>query len=239
MNVIKLFKNNSIYEAVNQDAIYLSEKFGFRLFQNKTTIIVRIADVNIDLIEFVLNKQNVKIQFYECPYQESNNIIDYFNSDDKVLQSFFDNVDYYTGEIISGLSNDLKNYINNIDEKMRYYSKIFQSKNKWIDEDINILKEKYNSGVSLKEIARSFSVRHTRKEIKSKVLELRLIRNKPVDQENKGSRWTEEEDKTLHDEFIAGKTIAEISKIHQRSNGGIRARLKKQGLIDEYGRKTF
>ena len=36
MNIIKLFKVNNIFEALNDDALYLSEKFGFRLFQNKT-----------------------------------------------------------------------------------------------------------------------------------------------------------------------------------------------------------
>lgn len=44
--------------------------------------------------------------------------------------------------------------------------------------------------------------------------------------------WTLDEDYQLVDEFNSEKSVAEIAKIHQRSNGGITARLKKLGLIE-------
>lgn len=49
---------------------------------------------------------------------------------------------------------------------------------------------------------------------------------------NSHAGWTVQEDYQLVQEFKVGKTISEMAKIHQRSNGGISARLKKLGLID-------
>lgn len=45
-------------------------------------------------------------------------------------------------------------------------------------------------------------------------------------------KWTEQEDSQLIDEFKRGLSIKEIANIHKRKTGGIRARLKKHGLID-------
>ncbi len=47
-----------------------------------------------------------------------------------------------------------------------------------------------------------------------------------------GASWTEAEDKQLDDEFHSDMKISEIAKIHDRTNGAIRARLKKHGLIE-------
>ncbi len=43
--------------------------------------------------------------------------------------------------------------------------------------------------------------------------------------------WTEEEEQQLEEEYKLGIKIKEISEIHHRSEGGIRSRLKKMGLI--------
>jgi ATP-dependent DNA helicase RecQ len=53
--------------------------------------------------------------------------------------------------------------------------------------------------------------------------------NKP---DGAGSSWTDKEDKQLDDEYHAGMEIAEIAKLHSRTSGAIRARLKKHGLIE-------
>ena len=50
--------------------------------------------------------------------------------------------------------------------------------------------------------------------------------------EGAGASWSEEEDKQLDEEFKGGMKISEIAKIHDRTNGAIRARLRKHGLID-------
>jgi len=47
-----------------------------------------------------------------------------------------------------------------------------------------------------------------------------------------GASWTEEEDKQLDEEYSSGMKIFEIARVHDRTNGAIRARLKKHGLIE-------
>lgn len=47
-----------------------------------------------------------------------------------------------------------------------------------------------------------------------------------------GASWTDEEDKRLDEEYHSGMKISEIAKAHDRTNGAIRARLKKHGLIE-------
>ncbi len=47
-----------------------------------------------------------------------------------------------------------------------------------------------------------------------------------------GASWSEEEEKKLDEEFNAGMKISEIAKIHDRTNGAIRSRLRKHGLIE-------
>ena len=47
-----------------------------------------------------------------------------------------------------------------------------------------------------------------------------------------GASWTEEEDRQLDEEYNSGMKISEIAAIHDRTNGAIRARLKKHGLIE-------
>lgn len=47
-----------------------------------------------------------------------------------------------------------------------------------------------------------------------------------------GASWSEEEDKQLDEEFNGGMKIFEITKIHDRTNDAIRARLRKHGLIE-------
>lgn len=50
--------------------------------------------------------------------------------------------------------------------------------------------------------------------------------------QNAGTSWTNEEDDVLRNEFQSGMKIAEIAKAHGRTNGAIRARLKKHGLLE-------
>ena len=49
---------------------------------------------------------------------------------------------------------------------------------------------------------------------------------------NAGQAWTEDEDRRLAEEFEAGMKIAEIARGHGRTNGAIKARLKRQGLME-------
>lgn len=47
-----------------------------------------------------------------------------------------------------------------------------------------------------------------------------------------GAAWSDEEDELLVREYHGGMKISEIAKSHQRTSGAIRARLKKQGLVE-------
>ena len=53
-------------------------------------------------------------------------------------------------------------------------------------------------------------------------------RNRP---DGAGAAWTEEEDKQLDEEFQRGMKTSEIARIHDRTSGAIRSRLKRHGLI--------
>jgi hypothetical protein len=48
---------------------------------------------------------------------------------------------------------------------------------------------------------------------------------------NTGKPWSEEEDRKLLDRFDAGKSIEELAAAHQRTQGGIQARLVKHERI--------
>ena len=50
-----------------------------------------------------------------------------------------------------------------------------------------------------------------------------------------GKPWGDEEEKILTDEFHAGKSIADMAADHARTEGGIRARLVRLGLMPERG----
>ncbi len=63
----------------------------------------------------------------------------------------------------------------------------------------------------------------------SKRIEYNRKMNRP---DGAGTSWSKEEDARLNEEFKVGMKISEIAKIHSRTRGGIRARLKKLGLID-------
>lgn len=57
----------------------------------------------------------------------------------------------------------------------------------------------------------------------------------PDDEEKKknaGQAWTEDEDQKLDEEFETGMEVSEIACAHGRTNGAIRARLKRHGLIE-------
>lgn len=59
------------------------------------------------------------------------------------------------------------------------------------------------------------------------------ISNTTINMQMQGQKWSSEEEKVLIEEFQIKKySISEIAENHQRSSGGVIARLKKLGLID-------
>lgn len=49
---------------------------------------------------------------------------------------------------------------------------------------------------------------------------------------NAGKPWSAEEDRQLLAAFDGGKSLAEISQLHGRTQGGVRARLEKHGRLE-------
>ena len=54
----------------------------------------------------------------------------------------------------------------------------------------------------------------------------------PAPQQRFGERWMVEDDLRLRELFLEGTTIAQLAKEFNRTQGAIRARLKKFGLIE-------
>ncbi len=52
---------------------------------------------------------------------------------------------------------------------------------------------------------------------------------------NAGKPWSEEEDKELAELFDSGKSIEELSVLHQRTRGAIQSRLLKMGRLNLLG----
>lgn len=50
-------------------------------------------------------------------------------------------------------------------------------------------------------------------------------------QKNVGTRWSDEEDERLAAEYRSGMKMSEIAKAHGRTNGAVRSRLQKYGLV--------
>ena len=70
-------------------------------------------------------------------------------------------------------------------------------------------------------------------EAKEEVYSSRVDYNRKMNRPNgAGAAWTEAEDVQLDAEYKSGMRISEIAKIHDRTSGGILARLKRHGLVD-------
>lgn len=58
------------------------------------------------------------------------------------------------------------------------------------------------------------------------------FRTQKISAKNQGTPWTDEQEEVLKIMFSEKKTVAEIAEALKRSTGGIRARLKRLGLIE-------
>ncbi len=95
--------------------------------------------------------------------------------------------------------------------------------------------EKDRTGIKRKKQKRSFFLNSEDDEDESDDVEEasfdRVVYNRKVNRpDGAGAPWTEEEDEQLDEEYNSGMKISEIAKVHDRTNGAIRARLKKHGL---------
>jgi hypothetical protein len=69
----------------------------------------------------------------------------------------------------------------------------------------------------------------------------RLVREKHIGdphewrtpQSNRGSVWSDAEDAEVRQSYAAGLSISQIAENHRRSEGAIRSRLEKHGLLSD------
>ena len=69
-------------------------------------------------------------------------------------------------------------------------------------------------------------------EVSSMQKQLDSLREMAVGQRNQAPKvWTDDEERQLSEEFSKGMSIADIAKVHKRTSGAIRSRLRKMGII--------
>ena len=88
-------------------------------------------------------------------------------------------------------------------------------------------KEKY--GEEITKIIRVFIDRNIGE--KTQIID-DALENEPILESMVGKPWTKEEETKLIEEFNRGLQLQDIATLHNRKNGGIRARLKRLGLIE-------
>lgn len=153
--------------------------------------------------------------------------------DSKILEALSNNINPFNNSQIMGLDNDLLNWIK---ELYKHNHKVSNgSDNNVVLGDVL---NAFNDNVDYYTGEMIYGVSNDLKNYIFSLIESKKSKS-VVNQENRGARWTKEEDEILYKEFVSGKSIGEIALLHKRNNGGISARLKKQGLIDENGNKTF
>jgi len=64
------------------------------------------------------------------------------------------------------------------------------------------------------------------------MLDFHVVKRTKLTKENQGSAWSAEEEGRLKEEYESELSMREIAQKHQRSVGGIKARLQKLGLIE-------
>ena len=110
----------------------------------------------------------------------------------------------------------------NFKDKMEYYSGILNG----LSDGVNVVTGEMVEGLD--------------PEIKLQLLEMskyfeQRLKSKERQEEKypqQGQKWSQEEDEQLLSEYREGKTIKEISEIHNRSNGAIRSRLLGLGVLE-------
>ena len=64
------------------------------------------------------------------------------------------------------------------------------------------------------------------------ILDFQEVMKQKLTKANKGAAWSVEEENQLRDEYEAEMPMREMALKHERSIGGIKARLQKLGLIE-------
>lgn len=208
---VMIIKQGGFYYGVSgNDALLLNKHLGYKLFGVKTvrtgfpvsgeaTVLKKLDSLSIDydLINQagdVIVSRRYDNNRYEIIEQSNPNDIEIpagkkivkkpfkerIGAYIDILQGLSEGVDVLSGEVVEGVSDDLK--------------------------------------LELFEMSIYFDERLKTKEKQEK------------DHPNQGQKWSAEEDEQLLTEFNEGKSVKEMSALHQRNTGAIRSRLSKLGV---------
>lgn len=97
----------------------------------------------------------------------------------------------------------------------------------WTADDLNDLRQLYESGTSIEEIARL-----THRRVRGVQQQLRRLTGDPHDE--RGLPWTNADDASLAAMFRAGQEIHQLADVFGRSLPGIEKRLQKLGLLPDW-----
>ncbi len=102
--------------------------------------------------------------------------------------------------------------------------------------------EEYRQGSSVPELMIKYNIAERQlkkllsslgfRVVKDTYLESVDYHEKYIKVHNRGIKYTIEEDKALIEEYLSGKSVNEITQIHQRTRAGIEMRLVKLGFAD-------
>jgi len=197
-------KENFYYVARNESAKVIHNILGYKLLKDHSNNL-RVGGSKIEPIVEGLNSNKINyiiVEYGEITHQEEfeSSCFDFKNSE---------NISYNEESYIKKTEKfkDEKNLISFIDILLNGMDNLTSEK---IEKD-NIIKSKEMEKILLL----------TKKSINLKIK--RKI-NKP---EMSGSKWTEEEDEQLKEEYLSNLSIKEISKAHKRSMNSITRRIEK------------
>jgi hypothetical protein len=208
---VMIIKQGGFYYGVSgNDALLLNKHLGYKLFGVKTvrtgfpvsgeaTVLKKLDSLSIDYdlinqVGYVIVSRRFDNNRYEIIEQSNPNGIEIpdckkivkkpfkerIGAYIDILQGLSEGVDVLSGEIVEGLSDDLK--------------------------------------LELFEMSIYFDERLKTKE------------KLEQDHHKQGQKWSAEEDEQLLTEFNEGKSVKEMSALHQRNIGAIRSRLSKLGV---------
>ena len=208
---VMLIKQGGFYYGVSgNDALLLNKYLGYKLFGVKT---IRTG-FPVSGEETVLKKLDGLSIDYDLINQAGEIVASkrFYNNRYEIIEPNKQNV--------SETPTCKKNIKKTFKERMNMYIDILQG----LSEGIDVLSGEVVEGLcddlklELFEMSMYFDERLKAKET--------LEKKHP----NQGQKWTLEEDQQLLTEFKEGKTVKEISDIHQRNIGAIRSRLLKLGV---------
>ncbi len=225
-NYIEIKKEGFFYGVSGNDALLINKIFGYKIYGNN----IKRTGFSLKVKESVLNKLDELCINYRV----------YNYSSNPSVEKSFENNNYEIIDASTYVPNDKKlNYLYYDMKKSEYLKNLALGINPNTGEYVGMVDDKITT--FLLDVAKTIAKKEGAKngfklkpidDIEAYIEELdKEIQNKSVNESGVGKRWTIEEDNQLIEEYKQGLSIKEISHIHKRKSGGIRARLKGKGIL--------